>query len=120
MQLQPLPFEEKMHAIAYINSNCGAQSGRSEIMRNLIALQDKAKVSSLCYCQMLVGQPESLPLYLQSDGPRTAGFGTHGYNAPSSFFPSGTIASTWGVGQACTDMFIQCLAVVNTSTLENG
>jgi hypothetical protein len=39
-----VPFEEKLHAIAYVNSNCGAQSGRSEIMRKLIALGKDAKV----------------------------------------------------------------------------
>jgi hypothetical protein len=43
-QVQPTPFGEKLHAIAYVNSNCGAQSGRAEIMRKLMALGDKAKV----------------------------------------------------------------------------
>lgn len=44
MQTPLVPFEDKLHAIAYINSNCGAQSGRSDIMRALIRLGDKAKV----------------------------------------------------------------------------
>ena len=48
-QIPPIPFEEKLHAIAYINSNCGAQSGRSAIMRQLIALGDKAKVRMGCW-----------------------------------------------------------------------
>jgi hypothetical protein len=39
-----VPFEEKLHAIAYVNSNCGAQSGRSDILRALIKLGDKLKV----------------------------------------------------------------------------
>jgi hypothetical protein len=39
-----VPFEEKLHAIAYINSNCGAPSGRADIMRALIRLRDKLKV----------------------------------------------------------------------------
>jgi hypothetical protein len=50
--LQPpkaVPFEEKLHAVAYINSNCGAQSGRSDIMRALIKLGDKLKVGAGLY-----------------------------------------------------------------------
>lgn len=39
-----MPWEEKLHAVAYINSNCEAQSGRAEIMRQLMALGAKAKV----------------------------------------------------------------------------
>jgi hypothetical protein len=46
LQEPPVPFEEKLHAIAYVNSNCGAQSGRSEIMRKLIALGKNAKVQA--------------------------------------------------------------------------
>lgn len=41
-----MPFEKKRHAIVYINSNCGAQSGRSEIMKELVALGNRAKVTS--------------------------------------------------------------------------
>jgi hypothetical protein len=44
VQVPPIPFEEKLHAIAYINSNCGAPSGRSDIMRKLMALGANAKV----------------------------------------------------------------------------
>jgi len=44
LQAPPVPFEDKLHAVAYINSNCEALSGRSEIMRALIRLGDKAKV----------------------------------------------------------------------------
>lgn len=54
MQKPLVPFEEKLHAIAYVNSNCGAQSGRSEIMRKLIAMGDKAKVCA-CVCGVCVG-----------------------------------------------------------------
>jgi hypothetical protein len=39
-----VPFEDKLHAVAYINTNCGAESGRSDILRALMALGDKAKV----------------------------------------------------------------------------
>jgi hypothetical protein len=39
-----VPFEEKLHAIAYVNSNCMAESGRSDLMRALIKLGHKAKV----------------------------------------------------------------------------
>jgi hypothetical protein len=39
-----VPFEEKLHAIAYINSNCEAESGRSDLMRALMKLGDNAKV----------------------------------------------------------------------------
>jgi hypothetical protein len=39
-----VPFEEKMHAIAYINSNCMAESGRSDLLRALMDLGDSAKV----------------------------------------------------------------------------
>jgi hypothetical protein len=49
VQAPPTPFEEKLHAIAYINSNCGAQSGRSDIMRKLIALGDNAKVGHVSH-----------------------------------------------------------------------
>lgn len=54
MQKPLVPFEEKLHAIAYVNSNCGAQSGRSEIMRKLIAMGDKAKVCvrARCLCRV--------------------------------------------------------------------
>lgn len=45
-----VPFEEKLHAIAYVNSNCGAQSGRSDIMRALMALGDKGKVRGAIGC----------------------------------------------------------------------
>ncbi|EFJ51821.1 hypothetical protein VOLCADRAFT_103312 [Volvox carteri f. nagariensis] len=36
----PLPFEEKKTALVYVNSNCGAKSGRSEIMRAVIGLRN--------------------------------------------------------------------------------
>eukprot|EP00775_Hariotina_reticulata_P007304 gene7304-7517_t len=39
-----VPVEEKQHALVYINSNCGAQSGRTTIMRQMMDLKDKAKV----------------------------------------------------------------------------
>lgn len=39
-----VPFEDKLHAIAYINTNCGAESGRSDILRALMALGHTAKV----------------------------------------------------------------------------
>lgn len=42
-----VPFEEKLHAIAYINSNCMAESGRSDLMRALMALGEAAKVSTV-------------------------------------------------------------------------
>jgi hypothetical protein len=43
--LQPnVPFEEKLHAIGYINRNCNAESGRTDIMRALMKLGDKLKV----------------------------------------------------------------------------
>ncbi|PNH04227.1 putative fucosyltransferase-like protein, partial [Tetrabaena socialis] len=36
----PVPFDQKKTALAYINSNCGAKSGRSDIMRKVIALKN--------------------------------------------------------------------------------
>lgn len=39
-----VPFEDKLHAIAYINSNCEAESGRSDLLRALMKLGDNAKV----------------------------------------------------------------------------
>ncbi|KAF6258523.1 hypothetical protein COO60DRAFT_1691955 [Scenedesmus sp. NREL 46B-D3] len=45
-------FEEKEHAIAYINSNCDAMSGRSKIMKDLIALSNsKVPVHSYGSCE---------------------------------------------------------------------
>lgn len=34
----PVPAPQKLNAIAYINSNCGARSGRQDIMRQLQTL----------------------------------------------------------------------------------
>ncbi|KXZ53018.1 hypothetical protein GPECTOR_8g386 [Gonium pectorale] len=34
----PKPFERKKTALVYVNSNCGAKSGRSDIMRRVIAM----------------------------------------------------------------------------------
>jgi hypothetical protein len=47
-EIPPVPFEKKLHAIAYINSNCGAESGRSDVMRALLVLGEKAKVRRAC------------------------------------------------------------------------
>lgn len=44
VQTPLLPFEEKDHAIAYVNSNCAAVSKRSDIMRALMHMGSKAKV----------------------------------------------------------------------------
>ncbi|GLI70403.1 hypothetical protein VaNZ11_015123 [Volvox africanus] len=38
----PVPFEKKKSALVYVNSNCGAKSGRSEIMREVMGLNNKA------------------------------------------------------------------------------
>jgi hypothetical protein len=35
---QPVPFSDKLHALAYINSNCKPLSGRGSIMRRLMKL----------------------------------------------------------------------------------
>ncbi|KAG2486258.1 hypothetical protein HYH03_015082 [Edaphochlamys debaryana] len=37
---EPMPFDQKKTALVYVNSNCGAKSGRSEIMRQVMALND--------------------------------------------------------------------------------
>ncbi|PNW69860.1 hypothetical protein CHLRE_18g749697v5 [Chlamydomonas reinhardtii] len=37
----PVSFEQKKTALVYVNSNCGAKSGRSDIMRRVIALKDQ-------------------------------------------------------------------------------
>jgi hypothetical protein len=47
LQNKAVPFDDKLHAIAYINTNCHAQSGRSDIMRALMRLGDKLKVSMI-------------------------------------------------------------------------
>lgn len=44
------PFEQKVHGLAYINSNCGAQSGRSDIMRALMKLNGSVPVHSMGRC----------------------------------------------------------------------
>jgi hypothetical protein len=40
----PVPFEDKEHALFYLNSNCGTRSPRAAVMRSMLALGDKAKV----------------------------------------------------------------------------
>ncbi|GLC36243.1 hypothetical protein PLESTB_001364700 [Pleodorina starrii] len=37
----PRSFEEKKTALAYVNSNCGAKSGRSEIMKKVIGMKNQ-------------------------------------------------------------------------------
>jgi hypothetical protein len=44
LKTKPVPFEEKLHAIAYVNRNCADRAGRASIMRALINLKEKAKV----------------------------------------------------------------------------
>uniref|UniRef100_A0A383W9Z5 Fucosyltransferase n=1 Tax=Tetradesmus obliquus TaxID=3088 RepID=A0A383W9Z5_TETOB len=57
-----VPFEEKQHAIAYVNSNCGAVSGRSSIMKALMALNgSKVPVHSLGNCDHNTPWPKGNP-----------------------------------------------------------
>jgi hypothetical protein len=57
-----VPFEEKEHAIVYINSNCGAVSGRSQIMKQLILLNNsKVPVHSYGNCDHNKAWPPGNP-----------------------------------------------------------
>jgi hypothetical protein len=66
-----VPFKAKHHAIAYINSNCGAQSGRSTIMKQMMALKDAAKmpVHSFGSCDRNMpwpaGDPDKIQVFSQ-------------------------------------------------------
>eukprot|EP00879_Flechtneria_rotunda_P008736 GHRR01009150.1.p1 GENE.GHRR01009150.1~~GHRR01009150.1.p1 ORF type:complete len:719 (+),score=143.14 GHRR01009150.1:255-2411(+) len=58
----PVPFEQKNHALAYINSNCDAQSGRAEIVRQLMHLQGaQVPVHSMGRCDANTPWPAGLP-----------------------------------------------------------
>jgi alpha-1,3-fucosyltransferase 10 len=62
LQMPLVPFEEKEHAIAYVNSNCGAVSGRSKIMRDLLALTgSKVPVHSYGNCDHNKAWPAGNP-----------------------------------------------------------
>lgn len=61
MRTLPLPWEQKEHALVYINSNCGARSGRAQIMRDLMALRGgKVAVHSMGNCDRNRQMPAGL------------------------------------------------------------
>jgi hypothetical protein len=43
-QAPPVPFEEKLQALAYLNRNCEASSGRQAILRRMMELGSSAQV----------------------------------------------------------------------------
>lgn len=58
MGAPPVPWEEKEHALVYINSNCGAMSGRATIMKELMALQGaQVPVHSMGNCDRNMDMP---------------------------------------------------------------
>lgn len=61
LQTKPVPFEDKQHAVVYINSNCGTSSGRAEIMRHLMALNSSVPVHSLGRCDNNMPWPQGNP-----------------------------------------------------------
>lgn len=50
-ELPLVPFEEKLHAIVYINRNCNPPSRRGEIIRELMALKGKVPVHAVSGCE---------------------------------------------------------------------
>lgn len=51
VHLPGLPYEQKEHAVAYLNSNCGTMSPRTQLMKDWLALgaAGKAKVAVHSY-----------------------------------------------------------------------